>query len=85
MSFPRLRAALLPVLLSFGCSSPESAPEVPLGPVDGRDLPGVALDRIQVGESAPDFTLEAFRGGRVTLSDFRGRQDVVLVFYRGHW
>jgi hypothetical protein len=85
VSCPRRLAALVPVLLALGCSGPESAPEVPLGPADGRELPGVALDRIQVGESAPDFTLDAFRGGRVTLSDFRGRQDVLLVFYRGHW
>jgi hypothetical protein len=33
---------------------------------------------------APDFTLVDQHGNPVTLSDFHGR-NVVLVFYRGHW
>src|SRR5712675_2470111 len=33
------------------------------------------------GETAPDFTLAAYDGkGEVTLSSFRGKQPVVLVF-----
>ena len=56
-----------------------------LGPHDGRDLPPFALDRVQVGDTAPDFTLASYEGGPVTLSDFRGEKKVVLVFYRGHW
>jgi len=43
------------------------------------------LDRIKVGQLAPDFTLENHDGNKITLSDFRGKKDVVLVFYRGHW
>jgi peroxiredoxin Q/BCP len=35
----------------------------------------------QVGELAPDFELPAQGGERVRLSDFRGRQTVVLYFY----
>jgi len=38
---------------------------------------------IDVGEAAPDFTLKDCRGGAVRLSDFRGRENVVLAFYRG--
>jgi peroxiredoxin Q/BCP len=38
-----------------------------------------------VGSIAPDFTLESKDGGTVTLSQFRGKKAVVLVFYRGHW
>ena len=74
-------------LAVWGCAGSESgAPAEPaLGPHDGRDLSGVALDRIQIGDMAPDFTLESLAGGPVTLSDYRGRRDVVLVFYRGHW
>jgi peroxiredoxin len=33
------------------------------------------------GGPAPDFTLPSSQGGEVTLSSFRGRADVVLVFY----
>jgi len=56
-----------------------------LGPVDGTGLPPTDLDRVAVGAPAPDFTLESSDGVRVRLSSFRGRKDVVLVFYRGHW
>jgi len=30
---------------------------------------------------APDFTLNSTQGGKVTLSDFRGKNTVVLAFY----
>lgn len=56
-----------------------------LGPVDGHDLPATDLERVAVGSEAPDFTLRAFPEGTVTLSDYRGQRNVVLVFYRGHW
>jgi mycoredoxin-dependent peroxiredoxin len=36
---------------------------------------------IQVGEEAPDFVLKDNAGNDVRLSDFRGKQNVVLVFY----
>lgn len=61
------------------------ADEVMLGPVDGRDLPGVDLDRVQVGQPAPDFTVASLAGPMWTLSGFRGAKNVILVFYRGHW
>jgi len=56
-----------------------------LGPKDGAGLPPTDLGRVAVGRPAPDFTLESKDGGTVMLSSFRGRKDVVLVFYRGHW
>jgi len=36
---------------------------------------------IQAGEEAPDFVLKDNAGNDVRLSDFRGKQNVVLVFY----
>ena len=36
---------------------------------------------IQVGDEAPDFELRDQTGQPVKLSDFRGQQHVVLVFY----
>ncbi len=56
-----------------------------LGPKDGAGLPPTDLARVAVGSLAPDFTLESKDGPPVTLSSFRGRKNVVLVFYRGHW
>ena len=36
---------------------------------------------IQVGDKAPDFALKDNHGRTVRLSDFRGAQNVVLLFY----
>lgn len=56
-----------------------------LGPKDGGGLPALDLDRVKVGDRAPDFTLEDMNRKRIALSDYRSRKNVVLVFYRGHW
>lgn len=58
---------------------------VRLGPKDGAGLPPLDTGRVAIGTVAPDFTLEALTGGPVTLSQFRSRKNVILVFYRGHW
>ena len=36
---------------------------------------------VEVGQEAPDFTLPSGAGEKVTLSDFRGSKNVVLMFY----
>lgn len=36
---------------------------------------------IEVGSQAPDFTLPDFNKEKVSLSDFRGEKNVLLVFY----
>ncbi len=46
---------------------------------------GSATDTPKVGGKAPDFTLATSDGTRRTLSDQRGRTNVVLVFFRGTW
>ena len=56
-----------------------------LGPKDAVGLIATELDRVKVGQPAPDFTLEDADGKAITLSDFRGKKSVVLVFYRGYW
>lgn len=64
---------------------PQEAQEIVLGPVDGHDLPITDLDRVSAGDMAPDFTAMTLGGEPLTLSDYRGDQNVILVFYRGHW
>ncbi len=61
------------------------AAQARLGPVDGGGLPPTDTARVAVGTLAPDFTLEALQGPPVTLSQFRGAKNIILVFYRGHW
>jgi peroxiredoxin len=36
---------------------------------------------VKPGDEAPDFELRSHRGGTVKLSDYRGRQSVVLAFH----
>jgi len=38
---------------------------------------------LAVPTMAPDFTLTSAEGKKISLSDYRGRQHVVLVFNRG--
>lgn len=74
--------ALVGVIAAFGCAD-QPAGEPRLGPHDGLDLSPIEPERVAVGDVAPDFTLPAHGGGTLTLSDFRGKRDVLLVFYRG--
>ena len=38
---------------------------------------------LQVGDKAPDFSLPSTKGGNVKLSDFAGKQSVVIFTYIG--
>ncbi len=40
---------------------------------------------LRVGERPPDFTLSDAAGRDVSLSEYRGKKPVVIVFYRGYW
>ncbi len=67
-------------------AAPLAAPaQSKLGPKDGEGLPAADLNRVKAADPAPDFTLEDQDGKPVTLSDYRGKKTVVLVFYRGYW
>ena len=39
--------------------------------------------RVELNQVAPDFTLEDFKGNAVSISDFRDKKNVLLVFNRG--
>ncbi len=73
--------------LSLSACGAESGGEsvVTLGPVDGHDMAATELGRVALGDEAPGFTLESYAGQSVSLADYRGEKNVVLVFYRGHW
>jgi peroxiredoxin len=36
---------------------------------------------VEIGQEAPDFTLSSHSGVKVTLSDYRGSKNVLLMFY----
>lgn len=80
----RSLASFAALAVAVGCQ-PQGTPRLALGPADGHDLPPTDLERVAVNDTAPLFTLESFHGDTVSLADFRGEKNVVLVFYRGHW
>ncbi len=41
--------------------------------------------KVKVGEPAPDFTLPAVSGAKITLSRFRGKKNVVISFVPAAW
>jgi len=41
--------------------------------------------KLSVGQAAPLFSLQALNGDKVSLSSFRDKKGVMLVFYRGYW
>ena len=43
-------------------------------------LPGISAG-VEVGEKAPDFELPSTTGGKIRLSDFAGKKNVILEFY----
>jgi peroxiredoxin len=41
--------------------------------------------KVKVGDSAPDFTLPSVSGEKVSLSQFRGKKNIVLSFVPAAW
>lgn len=46
-----------------------------------RQAPANQTSTLKVGDLAPDFSLPDQNGNTVRLSDFRGKQNVVLAFF----
>jgi peroxiredoxin (alkyl hydroperoxide reductase subunit C) len=51
----------------------------------GTLKPRDSVLKVRVGQKAPDFTLPAVAGGKVTLSQYRGKKNVVLSFVPAAW
>jgi peroxiredoxin len=67
--------------LSGAASDPpkESVYQVPtLKPLDSKL-------KVKVGDKAPDFTLPAVSGGKVSLKDYQGKKNVVIAFVPAAW
>jgi len=41
------------------------------------------MSRVKLDKPAPNFTLTDFTGHEVSLSDFHGKKNILLVFNRG--
>lgn len=76
--------ALIAGLLLLVLSPVAMVAQAPLGPVDGNELSPYELNRVVAGSMAPDFRLQDENGKVHQLSQYRGK-NVVLVMYRGYW
>ncbi|MEW5949927.1 MAG: peroxiredoxin [Thermodesulfobacteriota bacterium] len=47
--------------------------------------PRDSVPKLKVGDPAPDFTLPAVSGGKVSLSHYRGKKHVVISFVPAAW
>jgi len=41
------------------------------------------MPRVEINKEAPDFTLNDFTGNPISLKDFKGLKNVLLVLNRG--
>jgi Peroxiredoxin len=51
----------------------------------GKLKPTDSVPTLKVGDVAPDFTLPAVEGGRVSLSQYLGKKNVVISFVPAAW
>jgi len=51
----------------------------------GELKPVDSVLKVRIGEPAPDFTLPSISGERVSLSQFKGKKNVVLSFVPAAW
>jgi len=75
---------ILPILIcistahSFTEPCDDTSPLEKLNPID-------SVPRLKVGDEAPDFTLPAVSGEKISLSQYLGRRNVVLSFEPAAW
>jgi peroxiredoxin (alkyl hydroperoxide reductase subunit C) len=51
----------------------------------GKLKPIDSVPKLKVGDRAPDFTLPAVTGGKVSLAQYRGKKAVVISFVPAAW
>ncbi len=77
---PKLRVALTALLAaSLSCTACQRDSHSSADQLKPRTSP------VQVGDEAPNFTIEDQHNQKVTLTADRASMPTVLVFYRGYW
>jgi cytochrome oxidase Cu insertion factor (SCO1/SenC/PrrC family) len=46
---------------------------------------GQQAERVEVGDTAIDFTLQSIDGQTYRLGDLRGEKTAIIIFFRGTW
>ena len=79
---------LIVALAVLGCFSLVCAETVGFGAEiynPGQLKPIDSHTALKVGDQAPDFTLPSISGNRISLSQYRGKKNVVLSFVPAAW
>jgi len=74
---------LLPFANLLRAEEPESFSELIFNP--GHLKPVDSELKVKIGEMAPDFTLPSIQGAKITLSQYRGRKNIVISFVPAAW
>jgi cytochrome oxidase Cu insertion factor (SCO1/SenC/PrrC family) len=71
---------LLAAIFAVSGSAQQSTTPAPTPAVPAQQ-PAPPRTHLKVGQPAPEFILTDTEGKQVKLSDFKGKQNVVLAFY----
>lgn len=71
------RSTMAVVALAGLLAVPFATPSI----ASAQESPAMATTTLKVGDMAPDFTLPSDQWKPVKLSDYRGKQNVMLAFY----
>jgi cytochrome oxidase Cu insertion factor (SCO1/SenC/PrrC family) len=74
-------AVLLVLALVVPILSQCSSADTPAAPEGGAMASAAEATTLKVGDKAPDFTLPDQNGKKISLSQFQGKENVVLAFY----
>jgi peroxiredoxin len=82
--------AAMSFLCSFAAIQPALAASAEGKLSEGIYKPGELKPRdselkVKIGQKAPDFTLPEIGGGKVSLSQYRGKKNVVITFVPAAW
>jgi len=75
---------ILPILIYISTAYSLSEPCDDTSPL-GKLKPTDSVRRLKVGDKAPDFTLPAVSGEKISLSRYLGKKNVVLSFEPAAW
>jgi cytochrome oxidase Cu insertion factor (SCO1/SenC/PrrC family) len=75
-----MRKAIIPMLLAFALAGTAFSQAAPAAKPAQKQEPAPE-PKVKVGDMAPDFTLKDQNRKDVKLSDFRGKNNVVVAFF----
>ena len=80
-------ALLIATTTACGSAAPPTPTEPPTAaaPIETASPETISNEAAPPAKTAPPLALSNAAGETVTLNDYRGRQNIVLIFYRGFW